>query len=366
MTLSVSLRHALPGFALDATFEAPPGLTVLFGRSGSGKTTVINAVAGLIRPQSGRIVADGRVLFDSESRTCLPPHRRRLGYIFQEGRLFPHLTVQQNLTYGRWFAPRSAPREDMARVVDLLGIGHLLTRRPAQLSGGEKARVAIGRALLAAPAMILADEPLAALDEPRKAEILPYFERLRDEVSVPILYVSHSAAEVARLATTVIVLEDGKVTHQGTAATVLGDPAISPTGVREVGAVLEARVVTHHADGLTELAAGGLPLLLPRIARAPGDTVRVRIAAHDVILARQRPEGLTAQNVIEGTIAAIRPGTGPGMIVSVDTAAGRILARVTRRGATATGLAEGGSCWVVIKAVAIAPEDISGPAPAGG
>ena len=365
MTLSVSLNHRLPGFTLDLSFEAPPGLTALFGRSGAGKTTVVNAVAGLVTPERGRIVADDGVLLDTAAGVNLPPHRRRVGYVFQDARLFPHLTVRQNLLYGRFFAPKGAGA-DLARIVDLLGIAALLGRRPGALSGGERQRVAIGRAILSNPRILLLDEPLAALDEPRKAEILPYFERLRDEVSVPILYVSHSAAEVARLATTVIVLENGKVTHQGTAATVLGDPAISPTGVREVGAVLEARVVTHHSDGLTELAAGGLPLLLPRIARASGDTVRVRIAAHDVILARQRPEGLTAQNVIEGTIAAIRPGTGPGMIVSVDTAAGRILARVTRRGATATGLAEGGSCWVVIKAVAIAPEDISGPAPAGG
>ena len=360
MTLSVSITHALPGFTLDATFEAPPGLTVLFGRSGSGKTTLINAVAGLLKPRSGRITAADTVLFDSDQQVWLPPHRRRLGYIFQEGRLFPHLTVKQNLAFGRWFAPKTASSESMESVVDMLGIGHLLNRRPAQLSGGEKQRVAIGRALLAAPNLILADEPLAALDEPRKAEILPYFERLRDELSIPILYVSHSAVEVARLATTVVVLENGKVTHTGSAVEVLGDPSIAPTGVRDVGAVLNARVVTHHDDGLTELCAGDIALFLPQIPQPPGKTVRIRIAAHDVILSRARPSGLSALNMIDGTISAIRPGAGPGAIVSLDTAAGRILARITRRSATALGLAEGVTCCAVIKSVAVAPQDIGG------
>ncbi|MEZ5713764.1 MAG: molybdenum ABC transporter ATP-binding protein [Paracoccaceae bacterium] len=358
MTLSVSITHRLPGFTVDATFHAPPGLTVLFGRSGSGKTTVVNAVAGLLRPDAGRITSEDTVLFDSAARVSLPPRHRRLGYIFQEGRLFPHLTVRQNLAYGRWFAPRTAPRESLDDVVEMLGIGHLLARRPAQLSGGEKARVAIGRALLAAPRLILADEPLAALDEPRKAEILPYFERLRDEVAVPILYVSHSAAEVARLATTVVVLEDGRVTHQGPAAEVLSDPQISPTGVREVGAVLETRVRAHHPDGLTELAAGTATIFVPQVARAPGETIRIRIAAHDVILSRQRPVGLSALNILEGMVEAIRAGTGPGTIVSLSTPAGPVLARITRRSATALGLAPGTPCFAVIKSVAIAPQDV--------
>lgn len=213
--LEVTVKHSFKGFALDTAFKAPAGVTVLFGRSGSGKTTLVNAVAGLLMPDQGRIVADDWVLLDTAKGIHLRPHKRRLGYVFQEGRLFPHLTVRQNLAYGAWFAPRGAPRENMSRVVEMLGIGPLLDRRPAALSGGEKQRVAIGRALLSAPSLILADEPLAALDEVRKAEILPYFERLRDEVSVPILYVSHSASEVARLATTVVALDAGRVVAHG-------------------------------------------------------------------------------------------------------------------------------------------------------
>ncbi len=356
MTLSVRLRHQLPGFALDVDFEAPPGLTVLFGRSGSGKTTIINAVAGLMRPDTGRIAVDGRVLCDEG--VWLPPHRRRLGYVFQEARLFPHLTVRQNLLYGRFFARRTGARLD--DVVEMLGIGALLDRRPGALSGGERQRVAIGRALLAAPEMILADEPLAALDEARKAEILPYFERLRDEAKIPILYVSHSPVEVARLATTVVVLQDGRVARQGRAAEVLSDPSVTPAGVRGAGAMLEARVVRHHDDGLTELDAGGVPLFLPRVGQQAGEVLRVRVAASEVILSREAPQGLSALNILPGTVEAIRSGDGPGALVSLRTPAGRILARVTRRSADRLGLREGVTAYAVVKSVAIAPQDVGG------
>jgi molybdate transport system ATP-binding protein len=356
--LDVSVRHDFAGFTLDAAFRAPPGVTVLFGRSGSGKTTIVNAVAGLLIPDAGRIASGDWTLLDTERGIRLKPHRRRLGYIFQEGRLFPHLTVRQNLAYGAWFAPKDAPSEDMGRVVDLLGIGHLLDRRPGALSGGEKQRVAIGRALLSAPRLILADEPLAALDEARKAEILPYFERLRDEVNVPILYVSHSASEVARLATTVVALDAGHVLAQGPAAQVLGDPAVLPGGAREAGAVLTARIARHHEDGLTELDAGGLPLFLPRVAKAPGATIRVRIAAHDVILSRARPDGLSALNILPGVVHEVRSGEGPGAIVAIDTKAGRVLARITRRSAGSLGIAPGREVHAVVKTVSVAPSDI--------
>lgn len=356
MSLQVAITHRQGDFSLDAAFEAPPGITVLFGRSGSGKTTLINAVAGLLRPETARIAVDGRVLVDTGAGLWLPPHRRRLGYVFQEGRLFPHLSVRQNLLYGQWFTPRAARREGLDRVVALLGIEALLERRPAALSGGEKQRVAIGRALLASPLLILADEPLAALDEARKAEILPYFERLRGEV--PILYVSHSAAEVARLATTVVVLDHGRVVRQGPAAEVLADPAVTPLGARAAGALLIATVTRHHPDGLSELDAGGTPLFLPQVPQPPGTRLRLRIAAHDVILSRARPEGLSALNILPGVIHEVRAGDGPGAIVSLDTTAGRLLARITRRSAEALGLAPGVACHAVIKSVAVAPEDV--------
>ena len=192
MTLTVALTHRFPGFALDVAFQVPPGVTALFGPSGSGKSTIVNAVAGLLRPDSGRIVQSGRILLDTDQRLFLPPHQRRIGCVFQDDRLFPHLTVRQNLSYGRWFAPASDLSFD--RIVNLLNLAPLLNRRPATLSGGERQRVAIGRALLANPQLLLMDEPLAALDETRKAEILPYLEQLRDTTQVPILYVSHAVS----------------------------------------------------------------------------------------------------------------------------------------------------------------------------
>lgn len=360
MTLSVTLHHAFSGFDLEVSFDAPPGVTVLFGRSGSGKTSIINAVAGLLRPDVGRVVVGDTAVLDTERGLWLPPHRRRIGYVFQEGRLFPHLTVRQNLQYGRWFARKDAPREDLDRIVGMLGIGHLLGRRPGMLSGGEKQRVAIGRALLASPQIILADEPLASLDEERKAEILPYFERLRDELSVPVLYVSHSAAEVARLATTVVALQDGRVLRQGPAVEVLGDPMVTPLGVRAVGAILEAKVVNHYPDGLTELEAGGARLVLPQVALPPGRRMRIRIAAQDVILSRLPPSGLSALNVLPGTVELVRAGEGPGAIVSVRTQAGVVLSRVTQRSVDTLGLVEGVVCYAIMKTVAIAPEDVGG------
>ena len=362
--LDVDITHDLGAFHLRASFTAPAGLTALFGRSGSGKTTVINAVAGLVAPRQGRIVVGDRVLLDSAHKINLPSHRRGLGYIFQEGRLFPHLNVRQNLHYGGWFARKDAPRPAFDDVVGMLGLGHLLDRRPGALSGGEKQRVAIGRALLAAPRLILADEPLAALDDARKAEIMPYFERLRDHVNIPILYVSHSASEVARLATSVVAIADGRVIAQGNAVEVLGNPAILPMGARGAGAILLARVVAHHDDGLTELQAGGVPLFLPRVPHPPGSSLRVRIAAHDVILAADRPTGLSALNIIPATVTELRQGDGPGVMVGLDTPAGRVLARITRRSAAQMALAPGSPCHAVLKSVAIAPEDISGGAAA--
>ena len=363
MTLTVSLAHRFGDFALDVAFEAPPGITVLFGRSGSGKSTVVNAVAGLLTPQRGHITLGDRVLLDTEARRTVPPHRRRLGVVFQEGRLFPHLTVRQNLRYARWFSRDPAESDDGQRIIEMLGIGHLLDRRPARLSGGEKQRVAIGRSLLARPELILADEPLSSLDEARKAEILPYFERLRDDVKVPILYVSHSAVEVARLATTVIALQDGRIARQGPALEVLGDPMVTPAGVRAAGAVLEAVIAVQHGDGLTELDAGGARLFLPKVPGGAGTRLRVRIPAQDVLLSRGAPEGLSALNILPGTVEQLRQGTGPGVIVSLRTQAGQLLARVTRRSAERLELAPGTEVHAVVKTIAIAREDVSQGAP---
>lgn len=224
MTLEVAVERRLGSFRLEASFITEPGLTALFGPSGSGKTSLLRIVAGLDRPDRGRVAVGGRVLVDTERSVFIPSHRRRAGYVFQEPRLFPHLSVRQNLTFGRLFAPRAERRAHLSDVVDLLGIGHLLGRRPGGLSGGEKSRVAIGRALLSEPQLLLMDEPLASLDEARRLEILPYLERLRDHARMPILYVSHSVTEVARLADNLVVMQDGTVAAAGPAADMLERP----------------------------------------------------------------------------------------------------------------------------------------------
>lgn len=356
MTLSLRLRHRFPGFTLDAALEAPPGLTVLFGPSGSGKTTVVNAVAGLLRPDEGQIAVGDWVLTDSARRRFLPPHRRRLGYIFQEGRLFPHLSVRQNLLYGRWFAPRSAEAPNFDRVVEMLGIGPLLSRRPGALSGGEKSRVAIGRALLAAPRLILADEPLAALDEARKAEILPYFERLRDEGGVPILYVSHTVSEVARLATTVVTLQAGRVTRIGPPASLLADAgAFDP----RTASMLSARMAGVEPDGLARLDTAGGPVWLAGLDAPLGTHLHLRIQPLDVILSRERPTGLSALNILSGKIVSIAPTGEAEAQVVLAIGPDRLSARVTRRSLVQMDLEPGLTCFAIIKTAAVAPANHS-------
>ncbi len=355
--IEVAIRHQFPGFALDLAFDAPAGVTALFGRSGSGKTTVVNAVAGILRPDAGWIAVDGAVLFDG--RVNLPAHRRRIGYVFQDARLFPHLTVRQNLLYGHWFAPKRDAGPSVAAVADLLGIEALLDRRPHALSGGEKQRVAIGRALLAKPRLLLMDEPLAAIDDARKAELLPYLERLRDVTAVPILYVSHSVAEVARLATTVVLMDAGRVLRVGSAAEVLSDPAsVTAMGLRHMGALISGHVAGHDADGLTRVTVSAGTLLVPAIAAPVGQSVRIRIQAQDVILSRSRPAGLSALNILPAVVREIRLGDGPGALVQLELGDALILARITRRSVQALGLAVGVECYAVLKSVAIAPGDV--------
>lgn len=362
MSLEVDILHRQGAFTLEARFGVSGGVTALFGRSGSGKTTLVNAVGGLIRPDRARIAAGGRLLVDSEAGLFVPPHRRRIGTVFQEGRLFPHLSVRQNLMIGRLLTPRRARLAggpELDQVVDLLGLAPLLGRRPAGLSGGEKQRVAIGRALLAHPRLLLMDEPLASLDEARKREILPALERLRDEVGVPIVYVSHSLAEVARLATTIVVLEAGRVAAVGPVTEVLGGRLglVPLTGDPDGGTALDARVVAHDAAfGLTRLATPVGDLVVPRLAQPVGAPVRALVRARDVMLCLDRPHAISALNVLPGTVAEVGAGVGAGVgaWVEVRLACGRggLLARVTRRSAAELGLAPGRPVHAVIKSVA--------------
>jgi molybdate transport system ATP-binding protein len=357
--LSVQVTHRLGEFTVDAQFESEGGLTALFGRSGAGKTSLVNAIAGLIRPERGRIAVDGAVLTDTATGRFVPAHRRRVGYVFQEGRLFPHLNVRQNLLYGRWFARRAEGRGaerggEFDRIVGLLGLDHLLARRPANLSGGEKQRVAIGRALLARPRVLVMDEPLASLDERRRGEILPYIERLRDEMRVPIVYVSHSIPEVARLATTLVVLSEGKVAAIGPTAEVMGRIDLFPlTGRAEAGAILATIVAAHDRDfGLTVLRAAAGELRVPYVELPVGAAIRVRIRARDVMIALQPPVGLSALNVLPGTIAEIAAGDGPIVQMRLDCGGEALVARLTRRSVETLGLEPGKRVHAVIKSIA--------------
>ena len=362
MTLAVDIKHRLGRFLLDVRFEASSGLIALFGRSGSGKTSIINIVAGLIRPDEGWIKIDDDSLVDTRKGLFLPPHRRRIGYVFQEGRLFPHLTVRQNLLYGRWFATKSAG-DDLGRVVELLGIGGLLDRRPGRLSGGEKQRVAIGRALLANPRLLLMDEPLASLDEARKAEILPYVERLRDHGNVPIVYVSHSIAEVTRLASAMVLLSEGKVAAVGPVHEVMQRVDLFPlTGRAEAGAIVSATVERHDEGyALTELRSRAGLWKLPRIDAAVGARLRLRVRARDVMLARSAPVDLSALNVFFGVVAAIGPGERPIKDVRVDCNGEALMARLTRYSIERLQLAPGVPVYALVKSVALDRRSLSGP-----
>ena len=354
MTLSIALTHAFAGFTLDLSFSAPAGVTALFGRSGAGKTTIAQAVAGLLRPDRGRITLHDRVLVDTDRGHFVPPHQRRIGYVFQEGRLFPHLTVRQNLHYGRWFARSAQGPDETGRITDLLGIGSLMDRHPASLSGGEKQRVALARAILSQPQLLVMDEPLAALDDARKSEILPYLERLRDEVRLPVLYVSHSVAEVARLATTVVLIEAGRLRLCGPAADVLSDPRTAITlGPRETGAIVSARMEGTDADGLSRLTVSGGTVWVAGIASPIGTTLRLRIMSQDVMLALERPTAISALNILPCTVQDVS-SQDTGALVRLTCGADTILARITVRSATALALTKGLAVFAIIKSVAVA------------
>jgi len=359
--LELDIGLDLPGFRLAVTQGfAATGLTAVFGPSGSGKSSLLRVIAGLEARAQGRVGFDGQLW--QEPGRFVAPHRRAIGYVFQDARLFAHLTVAGNLAYAERRARKAGRTPDRAGVVAALGLEGLLTRRPSGLSGGEAQRVAMARALMSAPRLLLMDEPLSALDDAAKGAILPYIEAIRDGMQVPVIYVSHSVSEVARLAHHIVMLEAGQVRRAGPAQDILSDPAAAPAfGIRAAGSVLRAQVLAHHDDGLSELTVAGGRLLVPGFAAAIGAEVRVRIAAQDVILSRNRPEGLSALNVLEGELTDLRQGQGPGVMARLRMGADQdVLARITQRSARALSLAPGQRCFAVIKSLSIAPLDVGG------
>jgi molybdate transport system ATP-binding protein len=351
--IDVDIEQHLGGFHLDVRFGADAPIVGLFGRSGAGKTSVVNAIAGITRPQRGSIRINGNCLFDMKQRIDLRPEERRVGYVFQDALLFPHLDVEANLLYGHRLRPSAERFIDRARVIDLLGLGPLLRRRPRALSGGEKQRVAIGRALLAQPRVLLLDEPLASLDVPRKVEILEYIERLRDDLHIPMVYVSHSVAEIARLADTVVVLSEGRCLAVGAADDVMGRPDLKPaTGRYEAGSLIDTRVVAHDpGEQLTTLAFEGGRLIVPTLDAAIGERVRARIRARDVSLAIREPTQISILNVLHGRVSSIDAGTEPVVDVQLAIGAALLAARITRHSLRELRIEVGQELYALVKAV---------------
>lgn len=353
--LDVSLRSLRGNFLIDAAFRSETaGVTALFGRSGAGKTSIINMVAGLLRPDQGHIIAGGRYLFDSKTRTDLAPEKRRVGYVFQEARLFPHLSVRTNLTYGMRLTPKSQRYVEFDQVVALLGIEALLDRRPAKLSGGEKQRVAIGRAILTSPSILLMDEPLASLDFARKAEVLPFIARLGREFSVPILYVSHSLEEILNLADAIVVMEAGRTVAAGKIEELMSRPDLqSLTGYADCGAILSTVVQSHNgAGGVSCLHFEGGILKVPQLDVSIGSKVRVRIEARSVAIALSPPEQTSVQNIIPATIEEITRSNGSFVDVKLDIGC-PLAARITPLALTTLDLKPGMRVFAVIKSVSV-------------
>lgn len=359
MTLALDIEHRQGDFTLRCAFDSPERVTGLFGPSGAGKSSLLRIIAGLTMPDRGRVTLAGRCVFDSERGVRVPAHKRRIGFVFQQARLFAHLNVRHNLRYGAWFAGRRLAAREFDRVIDMLDIGHLLDRRVGALSGGEAQRVAIGRALFSDPAMLLLDEPLASLDADRKREVLPYIERLSAESQLPIVFVSHQLDELLRLANRwVVALRAGAIAFAGPTAELMADPALlSADQARDAGVLLRANVRgAPSADGLSELDCDGQSLYVPALAQAPGTPVTLHIRARDVMIAREKPAAISALNLLETTVERLKADGDHAVSVFMQVGGQSLEARVTRRSAEALALAPGQRVYAVIKSLALAEQ----------
>ena len=347
--LDLNVGTRLGDFSVDANIKADAGVTALFGPSGAGKTTLVNMLAGLLRPERGHIIVQGEILFDREQGIDIPPEARGIGYVFQESRLFPHMSVAANLNYGR--------RQDAVNfdaVVDLLALGPLLKRRPNSLSGGERQRVAIGRALLAAPRLLLMDEPLVNLDAPRRSEILPFIEDLRREFALSIVYVSHNMDEIIRLADQLVVMAEGTVVANGPVAEITSRLDLRPlTGRWDAGSVIDTVVAEQdERDFLTRLSFKGGDLWLPRLHLTIGTSLRIRVRARDVSIALIPPAGINILNVFAGEVIEVGEDDGPQVDVLLDIGA-PLWARITKRSQRELNIAPGRMVHAMIKAMAV-------------
>jgi molybdate transport system ATP-binding protein len=353
--LSVAVKKRRGSFSLDAHFELPtPGVVALFGRSGCGKSTLVNAIAGLLDADAGRVALDDIVLLDTEQRLYVAPEHRRIGYVFQDARLFPHLSVAANLKYGERRAP---PQRfvNLDTAVGLLDLGSLMDRRTHQLSGGERQRVAIGRALLSQPRLLLLDEPLASLDAARRDEVLPYLETLRDQLAVPMVYVSHSFDEVLRLATYVVLMESGKTIAQGGVGEMsLNSSLRSIIGADAVGAIVDGTVLgMDPSSGLLRVKLGHGELRVEAANAAVGAKLRVQLLARDLIVATQEPQHLSVRNILTGVIARVTSDDADSDLVAIDIGGTTIMARVTKAATRELALEPGLPAWALVKAVSL-------------
>ena len=354
--LEMTVEKRLGNFTIDANLACETSsIVAFFGRSGAGKTSLVNMLAGLLRPDRGRIVVNGVALFDSAQGIDLPPERRRLGYVFQEARLFPHMTVRGNLHYGLRRVPPNERTIRPEQIIALLGLEDYLGRRPHGLSGGERQRVALGRALLANPRLLLMDEPLASLDQPRKDEVLPFIERLRDELAIPIVYVSHSMPEIMRLADTMVLISDGRIEAVGGIDELTSRLDLRPlTGRYEAGAVIQARVAGHdRIFGITDLAFTGGRLRVPHVGLPVGTRLRLRIRARDVALALEPPRQISILNAIPAVVQDIGLEEGPQVDLRLNAGGTTFWARITRRSLADLDLRPGTPVTALIKAVAV-------------
>ncbi|MBA3595164.1 MAG: molybdenum ABC transporter ATP-binding protein [Polaromonas sp.] len=353
--ISGAFRHRLGGFLLDVDFALPGrGVTAIFGVSGSGKTSLLRCIAGLERAGSGQLVVNGEVWQDDAGGVFVPVHRRALGFVFQEASLFAHLDVQRNLAYGRSRVPAAQRRVSLEQAVELLGIAPLMGRRPDTLSGGERQRVAIARALATSPCLLLMDEPLAALDLQRKAEVLPYLEKLHAELEIPVLYVSHAPDEVARLADHLLLLEAGRVTAAGPTRELMTRLDLPLAHGDAAAAVLAATVTRLEPQWqLAQLEFPGGQINLPSQALQPGQRVRVRIQARDVSLSLHPQAASSVLNVIAATVTGLADDSPGQLMVSLEAGGSTLLARITRKSAAALALRPGSAVYAQVKGVAV-------------